>query len=304
MARFVRPSRISAGKGCRRGISGAKGLSRSRHPAEGGINTVDGMVNTGAKGKATGAEVSNRQSGRLYEVFDVCDRSIDSDEHYRVRWKGFKDRRYDTYEPASKLKRLGFKKVLEEVDEYIIWRAKYLKEHPERRRAPNIYKFRKSKGSPIYAANENFTCVSMALNTMCYILKINFLFGQTIIDKFHGNQGFRYSRLCKMVQHQQKILKINFLSLEGIKYNRIKGCHNNMEMILNKLSKESGVFLSGARSGAGLYHMFVLRVHLGNIYVYDSSMGMTNELISSSTFSWISEWRIILKATKEGCHQL
>ena len=134
---------------------------------------------------------------------------------------------------------------------------------------------------------------------MCYILGVNFLFDQTIVNKFHGNHGLRYSKLCQMVQHQRKLLKTNFLSLEGIRCNRIKGCHNNTELIINKLSKESGVFLSGARNGDGLHHMFVLRVQLGNVYVYDDSMGATNELISKDTFDWIREWKIILKATKE-----
>ena len=120
MVRFFRPSRMSAGKSYRRRISNAEGSSRSRRSAGGGISTGVNIVSNGSKGNVAGAEVSDRQSGRLYEVFDICDRSTDSNEYYRVRWKGFKNRKYDTYEPASKLRRLGFKKTLEEVDEYIL----------------------------------------------------------------------------------------------------------------------------------------------------------------------------------------
>ena len=299
MVRSVRPSRMSAGNSCKRAVSGTKGLPKGRRSTGGDSSTGANIVITGSMGTALGAEVSGRRSGKLYEIFDVCDRSATSNEHYRVRWKGFKDRKYDTYEPASKLRRLGFINALEEVDKYMEWKEKYMQEHPERRRAPNIYVYRKSKGSPIYTANESFTCVSMALNVMCCILKVNFLFNQNIMNKFHGNQGLCYAKLCKMVQHQKKILKTDFLSLKGMRHNKAKGCYNNTELILNKLLRELGVFLCGAKNGDGLYHVFVLEVRSTDIYIFDESLGLTNELVSVNALRWIIEWKFAVKGTKE-----
>ena len=115
-------------------------------------------------------------------------------------------------------------KTLQEIDEYIVWKKDYLERNPGNRQAPNIYKYRKMNSYPIYIDNEHFTCATMALNTMCVLLNINFSFNRTTINKFNGNQGFRYSKLCQMIQYQQKLIKTDFLFIEGIKNNYIKGC--------------------------------------------------------------------------------
>ena len=169
------------------------------------------MVDTDGGDEQKDDETSSHRIGKYYKIFDICDRSEDSPNLYKVRWKSYKDRKYDTYEPASYLKRLVFKNTLNEVDEYIKWREKYLRKHPNKQQAPSIYKYRKTKGVPVYKAKECFTCATVALNAICNLLDINFIFNDTIINKFGGNYGFRYSKICKMVDHQKKIAENWFL---------------------------------------------------------------------------------------------
>ena len=223
MDRFYKPSRISVGKVCRRRIPDVRNPSRRRKSATANNDNGNRMVDADDGNEQKDDETSTHRIGKYFKIFDICDRSEDSPNLYKVRWKGYKDRKYDTYEPASYLRHLGFERTLSEVDEYVKWRKEYLKKNPDKRQVPNIYRYRRTKGVPVYTANESFTCVSVALNVMCNILKVNFLFDSTIINKFNGNNGFLYSKMRKMIDYQRKMLKTNFLSLEGIKNNRVKG---------------------------------------------------------------------------------
>ena len=234
----------------------------------------------------------------MFEVFDVCDRSPDSNKYYRVRWKGYPERKYDTYEPADHLKAVGLENKLKEIDQYVEWREKYMQENPDANRAPSIYVYRKKQGKPTYAANEDFTCVIVALNIMNTLLGINFLFDSTLMYKFGGKGGFKYSKLRRMVSHQQKILKRNFLSLEGIKHNRTKGCYNNTKILMINLSKEQGIFFCGAGNTLGLHHTFVLMVRETKVYIFDDAFGWENKPVSTTDLCWITSWRFVLKGVK------
>ena len=282
MVRYSRPSRMSVGRNRRQKVPLTRGLIMNRRAAA--SNSGDNSVGSGSESEGARGENPDRPTGSFYEIYDICDRNRDSN-YYRVRWKNFKDRKYDTYEPGSYLKDLGFEKTLKEIDEYITWKEKYLEKNPRKQQAPNIYKYRKMKGSPVYTDNEHFTCATTALNIMCSLLNINFSFNQEIINRFNGTQGFRYSKLCQMIQYQQKLLKTDFLSIEGMKNNYTKGCHNDTNEIMKKISVEPGVYLGGARNGTGAHHMFVLKVCNYKVYIFDESLEMMDKLISKNTLS-------------------
>ena len=120
------------------------------------------------------------------------------------------------------MRSIGLGKKLREIDEYLLGLEKYMREKVNVSRAPRIY--RKMRGKPIYAANEDYTCVLVALNTMITILKINFSFNSEMMYKFGGKNGFKYSKLRKRIEYQKKMLKERVLSLDGAKYIRTKNC--------------------------------------------------------------------------------
>ena len=188
--------------------------------------------------RRTSKEINSESSNGTFEVFDVCDRSPDCDNLYKVRWKGYPERKYDTFEPAGHLRSVGLKSKLKEVDDYVEWRRKYMLENPGISKEPSIYTYRRKQGKPFYAANEDFTCVLTALNVMNTLLKIKFSFDSTLIYKFGGKGGFKYSKLRKMISYQQKVMKRSFLSMEGMKKNRIKKCYNDTEILMETLSEE------------------------------------------------------------------
>ena len=300
MVRSFFSSRISVGTGrrYRRRINIVRNVSRSNRAALRCDNDESNASNDGSK-QQVGEGYNGESSGRVYEVFDVCDRSPDSKEHYKVRWKGYPQRKYDTYEPASRLRSIGLGEKLKEIDAFIIWRERRMLENPELKRVPTIYNYRKMKGKPIYTANEDYTCVLVALNNMTNLLKVKFVFDSKIKCKFGGDKGFKYSKLRKMIAHQQKILKRNFLSLEGARHNRTKKCRKDTKSLLASLSKESGVFLCGAGNITGLYHAFVLLVRESRIYLFDEAFNVGNKLLSIDDLSWVSTWKFILKGTRE-----
>ena len=299
MARPVFSSRMSVGSVRRhRGRINTSAGVLWRNPSA--VRRAD--IDASGENKEQVSHENNDQiSDRMYQVFDVCGRSPDSSEYYRVRWKGYLSRKYDTYEPASVLRSIGLGKKLQEVDEYMEWQKKYALENPGAKRVPTIYSYRKKQGQPTYAANEDFTCVLVALNTMTTILKINFVFSYDLTHKFGGKMGFKYSKLCKMVAYQRKILKEDFLSLEGAKRSRTKKCHNNTKLLMKTISNEPGVYLCGAGNTLGLYHTFVLIVRAENIYIFDEAFDMNNKLLSVDDLGWITRWIFVLKGTK-GSH--
>ena len=67
---------------------------------------------------------------------------------------------------------------------------------------------------------------------------------------------------------------------------------------MERISKEPGVYLGGARNGTGAHHMFVLNVRNCKVYVFDESLGTMDKLASRNTLSWIVEWKLILKGTR------
>ena len=298
MARFFSSSRMSVGSGkrYRRRINAIK-VPRRSSSVVGGASSSSGVDKS--KEQSDGCESGDgNPSGNRYQVFDVCDRSPDSNDYYKVRWKGYPQRKYDTYEPASHLKSIGLEGKLKEIDEYVIWRESYMKENVNVKRAPSIYKYRKLQGTPTYAANEDFTCVLVALNTMNALLRITFSFDYELIYKFGGKRGFKYSKLRKLVEYQQKTLKEDYLSIDGIKNNRIKGCFNNTKLILANIRGSPGVYLCGAGNTLGLHHVFVLVTRRTGIYIFDDALNMEDELLVIDDLSWIANWKFVLKGTR------
>ena len=245
-----------------------------------------------------GEDGDGNPNSNKYQVFDICDRSPDSDNYYKVRWRGYPQRKYDTYEPASHLKSIGLEEKLKEIDEYVMWREKYMRENVNVKRAPSIYKYRKLQGTPTYAANEDFTCVLVALNTMNALLKVNFSFNCELVYKFGGRKGFKYSKLRKLVEYQQKVLKENYLSIDGIKNNRTKGCFNNTKLIMANIYKSPGVYLCGAGNTLGLYHVFVLMTRKTGIYLFDDALNVEDRWLVIDNLSWIDNWKFVLKGTR------
>ena len=249
--------------------------------------------------RRTSSEDSSEVSNGMFEVFDVCDRSPDCDNLYRVRWKGYPERKYDTLEPAGHLRSVGLESKLKEVDDYIEWRKRYMLKNPGINKEPSIYVYRRTQGKPFYAANEDFTCVLTALNIINTLLNINFSFNPTLICKFGGKEGFKYSKLRKMIAYQQKVMKRGFLSLEGIKQNRTKKYHNNTKSLMKGLSEEPGVYFCGAGNILGLHHTFVLIVRRTNIHIFDDAFGWKDKLVEVEDLGWIYNWKFVLKGVKE-----
>ena len=285
MARSFSSSRISihSTKHHRRRVRAGGGTQQNNRPTIRSSNNND----------------SDESSSDTFEVFDICDKSPDGGEFYKVRWKGYPERKYDTFEPASHLRSVGLESKLKEVDDYVKWRKQYMLENPEASREPSIYVYRKRQGKPSYAANEDFTCVLTALNVITILLKIKFSFNSILIHKFGGKEGFTYSKLRKMISYQQKTIKRGFLFIEGIKQNRSKRCCNNTGELMEDLSKEPGVYFCGAGNVLGLHHVFVLVVRGTGIYIFDDAFGWNNKLLDIDDLGWISRWKFVLKGTRK-----
>ena len=300
MARTFFSSRMSvqSGKRYRRRVDTTR-VPRGSQSAVSRASSSSSSSSRKGKEQIDGEDDDGNSSNK-YQVFDVCDRCPDSRDLYKVRWKGYPQRKYDTYEPASHLRSIGLKNKLKEIDDYVTWREKYMEENENVKRAPSIYRYRKLQGTPTYAANEDFTCVLVALNTMNILLEVNFSFNYELVYKFGGKKGFKYSKLRKLIEYQQKTLKKNYLSIEGIKFNRTKRYSTSTKTLTMNLANDPGIYLCGAGNTLGLYHVFILMVHEAEIYLFDDALGIENKLLSTTDLSWITSWKFVLKGTKEG----
>ena len=133
---------------------------------------------------------------------------------------------------------------------------------------------------------------------MVTLLRINFSFNSTLISKFGGRGGFKYSKLRKMISYQQKLLRRGFLSMEGMKQNRAKGCSDNTKMLIKDLSGEPGIYFCGAGNILGLHHAFILVVRDTSIYIFDDAFGWEDKLLDIDDLSWISRWKFVLKGVR------